>query len=265
MTAAVLIPLTLALLFYASSALFYLVTALVMLAAAWEWSRLMELKKISQQAVYILSVAVLLGLTWYFTDRALVVFGIFFLSFLWWVKAYVLVVAYPRWSQLWSKGRFRRAIMGWFVLVPSWLALNFIRNFAEGPQLLLYLFILIWSADTAAYFAGRAWGKHLLAPRVSPKKSWEGLLAALVSTIIISMSAMLMAKNPAPLMVAGVVLALVTILFSVVGDLTESMMKRQAGVKDSSGLLPGHGGLLDRIDSITAAAPIFALGLLVIR
>jgi phosphatidate cytidylyltransferase len=120
---------------------------------------------------------------------------------------------------------------------------------------------LIAFADSGAYFGGRQWGKRKLAPAVSPGKTWEGVFSAFAASTLVALAAAWLFGLAGNLWPAFVVLSLVTVVFSILGDLTESMFKRQAGMKDSGTLLPGHGGVLDRIDSITAAAPVFVVGL----
>jgi len=119
--------------------------------------------------------------------------------------------------------------------------------------------VLVWGADIGAYFSGRAFGKRKLAPAVSPGKSWEGVYGGLALTLVITIIVGIVRDWTVKEMLLGLIGAAVVVLISVVGDLTESMFKRQAGIKDSSNLLPGHGGVLDRIDSLTAAIPIFAV------
>ena len=157
-----------------------------------------------------------------------------------------------------------RGIMGILVLMPCWLALNFIRVLPSGEMILLALFVLIWGADTGAYFAGKKWGKHKIIPQVSPGKSWEGLAGALLTTVLLVFCLLTALKFPPADIWVLLLLSLVTVLFSVLGDLFESMLKRKVDLKDSGTILPGHGGILDRIDSLTAAAPIFALGLILL-
>ncbi|HNB19176.1 MAG TPA: phosphatidate cytidylyltransferase, partial [Agitococcus sp.] len=123
-----------------------------------------------------------------------------------------------------------------------------------------YVFCLVWGADTGAYFAGRKFGKHKLAPSVSPGKTIEGFVGGLITTSMLIVAVAIYRDLSAIRFVAFVGLSLLTVLASVLGDLLESMVKRQAGVKDSGNIFPGHGGALDRIDSLTAAAPLFALG-----
>lgn len=256
-TAVILVAILLAVLFYLPPFVFFLVTVFVAFGCAWEWTTLMEVKKMSMRCIYlaIMSFAFLIMLF-------IPVIYIFFVTLFWWLFATLLIVLYPRASNGWGASSFWRGVMGLFVIVPCWVAINFIRNANDGDGIyaLLFLFVLIWGADSAAYFVGRQWGKTKLAPRVSPGKSMQGLYGALVFTLIYSLLVLWLCHIPFKIWPWAVALSLITVLFSVCGDLFESMIKRKAGMKDSGNLLPGHGGLLDRIDSLTAAAPIFALG-----
>jgi phosphatidate cytidylyltransferase len=129
---------------------------------------------------------------------------------------------------------------------------------------MVYLFLLVWGADTGAYFAGKRFGKRKLMPRVSPAKSWAGVGGAVATVLLVSMLVQPYLHFAHDMGVGIYLLAVVVLFVSVIGDLTESMFKRQCGIKDSGSILPGHGGVMDRIDSLTAAAPIFALCLLVL-
>jgi phosphatidate cytidylyltransferase len=156
-----------------------------------------------------------------------------------------------------ARGTLVSAVVGWIVLVPTWLALARLQS---DPVQLLQLLAIVWLADTAAYGAGRAWGRHKLAPRISPGKTWEGLGGAAVAVAVYYV--VLSALEPARPWLggwAGILVFAGVASMSVVGDLFESLMKRQAGVKDSGALLPGHGGVLDRIDGLLAALPFAAL------
>ena len=170
---------------------------------------------------------------------------------------WILVV--PAWlARGWkARGTLVPAVVGWIVLVPTWLALARLQS---DPAQLLQLLAIVWLADTAAYGAGRAWGRHKLAPTVSPGKTWEGVggAAAAVAVYYVLLSALEPARPWLGGWVGVLVFAGVTVM-SIVGDLFESLMKRQAGVKDSGALLPGHGGVLDRIDGLLAALPFAAL------
>jgi phosphatidate cytidylyltransferase len=145
------------------------------------------------------------------------------------------------------------------ILVALWVALMGLRG-DFGPGYVLFLLLLIWVADIGAYFAGRHWGQRKLAPVISPGKTWEGVWGATAAALAFALlgAAVLGIGTRWPWFVA---ICMVTVGFSIIGDLFESMIKRQRGVKDSGSLLPGHGGVLDRIDSLTAAAPVFLLGL----
>jgi phosphatidate cytidylyltransferase len=254
LTACILIPIALAVLFYLPPFSFRFLTAFIALGGAWEWSGLIGLKKTHHCFAYVIVVACAFFLS-LLIPNVLMLGG----ALLWWLLATVLILFYPSGSRYWNH-KIVQGGMGLFVLVPCWFALNFMRSQTDGLYALLFLFILIWGADSAAYFSGTLWAKHKLAPRVSPGKSWQGLGGALIfSTFIVGLTVWF-AEVPMALWPWALLLSLATVLFSVIGDLFESMLKREAGVKDSGHLLPGHGGLLDRIDSLTAAAPIFALG-----
>lgn len=252
-TAAILIPIFLILLFTLPGWGFCLLTAAIVLWGAWEWSFFMGIQSIGKSLIYPIVTLLVLLLALQFN-----ILYVLFVAFVIWLVFLVLVVYYPRGKEIWGQGLFLRAWMGLFVLVPAWLAINLI--FQNSPYSLLFLLVLIWGADSGAYFVGRKWGKHKLIPEVSPGKSWEGLIGALVVTLVITLITLLLVKAPLSYWPWVILLSLITVLFSVLGDLFESMLKRNAGLKDSGHLLPGHGGVLDRIDSLTAAAPIFALG-----
>lgn len=258
-TAAILIPLMLGAVFYLPPVPFVYFTGVITLAAAWEWTSLMDVKQAGWRAAYlILLVFVAYGILF------VPVLELLRVTLLWWVIAFVLALYYPKGSKKWAKGDLIRGLMGIFVLVPCWGAINFVRGQADGVYILLFLLFMVWGADTVAYFVGKKWGKHKLLPQVSPGKSVEGVIAAILFSIIYALVLFWLDDMPLATWKWGVLLSIATVSFSVVGDLTESMLKRHVGMKDSGNLLPGHGGLLDRIDSLTAGAPIFALGALLI-
>jgi len=256
LTALVLIPVFVLLLFTLSPRAFCLLTGVVVLWAAFEWSRLMGIKQLKYRLVYpIIVFLLLIASIWLYIP------GVIIGSFVWWLFASVLVALYPGFSKAWSKSVVVRGLMGLMTLIPCWLAINFIRNIPDnGVYVLLFLFVLIWGADSGAYFAGKCWGKTPLAENVSPGKTWQGLYGALATTLVITIAALYGIQAPHKIGFFACIIAIVTVLFSVVGDLFESMLKRNEGLKDSGQLLPGHGGILDRIDSLTAAAPIFLFG-----
>ena len=257
LTAMILIPLFIFFVLKLSPPAFGILTALVVIWGAAEWSSLMEVQQFPKNLIYpILMVFVL------WTMLFVPILYVLYSALVGWLIAAVLVLRYPDLASVWGKGVVLRGFMGIIVLVPCWLAVNFIRNADNGTYILLFLFILIWGADSGAYFIGKKWGKSKLAKSVSPGKSWQGLLGALMTTSIIALISLYGFHIPYRIWLPALVLSFITVLFSVLGDLFESMLKRNAGLKDSGHLLPGHGGILDRIDSLTAAAPIFALGAL---
>lgn len=259
-TAIILIVITLSILFFIPPAGFAIVTGMIALWGIWEWTYLMGLKRFTSRLFYLLITFVL---TLQFVLISLSAYSQLFLlvvSFIWWLVATLLVILYPKGSFIWGKSILVRGFMGLLVFIPCWFAINYIRNQKDGELALLFLFVLIWGADTAAYFVGKKWGKTQLAPMVSPGKTIQGFIGALLFSIIFALSILWLNHIPIHYWLWDIALVLITVSFSVIGDLFESMLKRQAGLKDSSQLLPGHGGLLDRIDSLTAAAPIFALG-----
>lgn len=265
---AVLIVLALfAALAYLSESALSGIFALAVLMAAWEWANLSGLtNRVTRFAYVVVCALVMVLLAWqsglYGQQNFMVLREIFLATCVWWAIALLWVKAYPLSSGLWgSKGG--RGAMGLLVLVPAWLALSYLRSLPEGVYLILVVIGLVVAADVGAYFTGRAFGKAKLAPAVSPGKSWAGFWGGLASCM--SLMAVLWVVWPGGMPIslwAVLTLALATGLASVLGDLLESMVKRHRGIKDSGNLLPGHGGIMDRIDSITAAAPVFALGLI---
>lgn len=257
LTAAILIPLFVFLVLKSSADVFCSVTAALVLFGAWEWAALMGLTHVTHRLYYVCFVLLAMWGSIYLS-----VLYVLPITFCWWLIASTLVVIYPRARSVWAKGLFWRAIMGLLVLIPTWFAINFIRVSDDGPYNLLFLFVLIWGADSGAYFVGKKWGKNKLAPNVSPGKTRQGLYGAFLVTVILAVAVLFLSDLPLRVWPLAVLLSLITVLFSILGDLFESMLKRNVGLKDSGSLFPGHGGLLDRIDSLTAAAPIFALGCL---
>jgi phosphatidate cytidylyltransferase len=258
LTAIILIPIFLLLLFKLPAGWFCFVTGAVVIWGAWEWSYFMGIKRFWLTLIYPLIMSFAL-----FAAMWLYIPSIIIAAMIWWLFALLLVIKYPKMSQFWGQSVIVRGLMGIMTLVPCWLAINFIRNIPDnGIYILLFIFVLIWGADSGAYFTGRWWGKNKLAPAVSPGKTWQGLFGALIITLAITLGTLLWTHAPYAIWFGACVVAFITVLFSVTGDLFESMLKRKEGLKDSGQLLPGHGGILDRIDSLTAAAPAFLFGIL---
>jgi len=265
-TAAVLVPTLLWAVLSWPTRYVMVLFAFVVALGAWEWAALSGLQRLGQRYAYVALVVTLLLLEAWLMRSPIMLFAIFFFSLCWWVVALAWIrqaeaaeepVAFPVAS---SQGL---ALTGIVVLAPVWLALVVLHdNGTAGVYLMLSLFAIVWGADSGAYFAGRRWGRHKLAPRISPGKTWEGVAGGLGVVAILMMLAAWAMDYDWLNSLSFVLLGIVTALFSIVGDLLESLMKRCRGVKDSGHLLPGHGGILDRIDSLTAAAPVFVLGLL---
>ncbi len=275
-TALVLAAIFLASLFWLPVPLFAAFTAAVVLIAAWEWSNMAGFKRRRGRIAYVLLTGLLLGGAGVYLNiitftldpfeplivsvsvdryRDLLVIGV-----AWWALALLWVQGYPSSALLWSR-RPVRALMGVLVLIPTWVALTYVRAQPGGAWLVLMIVAVVAAADIGGYFVGRRFGRHKLAINVSPGKTWQGFAGGVLANLCLALLLWLVT----PLSLAVVLLLVIpTSLVSVLGDLLESMVKRERGIKDSSGLLPGHGGVLDRVDSLTAAAPVFALVLLIL-
>jgi len=225
--------------------------ALLVVAAAWEWSAFPRFTQHSARIFYVAFVAACVAASWWYGVEREEMGRLIQAALAWWVFALVWVAIAPA-----RVNRVTAAGAGLLVLVPAWLALA--RLHAAGPQLLLFLILLVVAADVGAYFAGRRFGHNKLAPRVSPGKTWEGVLGGFVAAALMAAVGVWWFHVDAARFLA---LCIVVVVASIIGDLTESLFKRHAGLKDSGRLLPGHGGLLDRVDSVTAAAPVFLIGL----
>ena len=226
------------------------------LFGAWEWSRFVGLERPLARLGYVLATAVLGWLSWDGTGDLAHWLGLMTVAAAWWGVAFVWLCLRPE-----AVSRRGAALAGLLVLVPTWVAIARLLQVGgaiSGAALLMCMLLLVWAADVGAYFAGRQFGRVPLAPAISPKKTWEGVLGGVLLALCI---ALLEARWLGFAVVPFAGLALVVVSVSIIGDLTESMFKRASGLKDSSHLLPGHGGVLDRIDSITAAAPFYVLGL----
>jgi phosphatidate cytidylyltransferase len=265
-TAIILTIVFLTALFGLSPAYFPLFIGAVVLIGAWEWANLSSCGARWQRLAYVGFIgAILLAVSWAIGLHSaqpelnlLIVKSLLIVACAWWAIALLLVQGYPSSAILWGHPALR-LLMGVLVLVPTWLALVYVRFQPQGAWLVVMIAAIVAAADTGGYFTGRKFGKRKLAQAVSPGKTLEGFAGGLVANLIVgAVVAWLSGSN------IYVLLAIIipTSLFSVLGDLLESMVKRHAGVKDSGVILPGHGGILDRVDSITAAAPVFALAVL---
>jgi phosphatidate cytidylyltransferase len=267
-TALVLLPLVLAAIFLLPNDAFALAMLLPVLIAGREWAAMAKLSG------YVFPAVLLLVLSAVFLAESRITGSaspLLYAASLFWLGALYLVVRYPA-VTAWARQPWLMHGIGLLLLVPAWYAvvqLQAITIDINGSEtggvwsglLLLAGFLIVWGADVGAYFAGRAFGKHKLAVRVSPGKSVEGAVGGLLLTLLLAMALGFALALSSGQFVQLLLLVLVATLASILGDLFESLVKREAGVKDSGNLLPGHGGMLDRIDSVTCALPVFALGL----
>jgi phosphatidate cytidylyltransferase len=254
-TALLLAPLLLWVVVWAPSSITVPVIAAVMLLGAWEWAQFFT-KATSVRVLYVLAIGLVLFAANQWSRSGATLTYVLFVALLWWLVAFAWLALAPLYTN-----RFFAALAGPIVLAPTWLSLSALHTATgrNGPMLVLFLLILVFSADVGAYFAGRAFGRLKLAPRVSPGKTWEGVIGGFAAAAVSATAGAFWFELP---IASYLALCAAVVAVSIIGDLTESMFKRHVGLKDSSNLLPGHGGILDRIDSITAAAPIFALGLI---
>jgi len=262
-TALVLLGVLLPSLFYLPQALWALLLAGFIGVAAWEWGALLGWREWPRRALGV-AVAASCGVLSLVQPEVIGAGGSFAPAPRWVLVVYAAAAIFwggviPLWLRAkWTLGKGGLGLLvGALVLVPTWLALVQLRML--GPVALLGLFAIVWMADIAAYFSGKAFGKHKLAPSISPGKTWEGALGAVVGVAAYGLVVRAGLSLEQPSLPLSVLVLLLLTAISIVGDLYESMLKRQAGIKDSSNVLPGHGGVLDRIDSLTSTMPIVAL------
>ncbi|MDB9977524.1 phosphatidate cytidylyltransferase [Porticoccaceae bacterium] len=249
-------------LFLMPSMLFSIATVPLVLVAGWEWSRLVKIRSVIARIGYLLLIVMTLfaaslwlGLPDTFDPQRaqqllLVAVGVWAFIFLW-------IQGYPSSAILWS-ARPILGLLGLMLLGFTWIAIVTILNYQSGQWLLLLAIVIIVLADVGGFFAGKYFGKHKLAPIISPGKTWEGFVGGLLLEGVLVGSLVWYLSDHVT--VLGLSLLVIPVaLYSVLGDLFESMIKRHSGVKDSGRLLPGHGGVLDRIDGVMAALPMFGL------
>ncbi len=274
LSALVLIAVIFAALFWFNPFYFALTAGTAVTLAVWEWTQFAGVTK-KFWRMFVAGLFACFLFVWLYSSASDLNAGRVFdsyaqpallVSVIWWAVALVLVVSFPKSAKLWAKSTFLQFVFGACTLLPFLIAILKLRltNYVTAPMhgivLLSYVFILVWAADSGAYFAGRAFGKHKLAPKVSPGKTWEGVLGGLVAAGVLAFLFLkfVAGNNFNVPMQAFIVLSVATVAVSILGDLTESMFKRETGIKDSSQLIPGHGGVLDRIDSLAAGVPFFA-------
>ena len=228
-----------------------IVITLLLLGAAWEWSGFIFSKEYKRRFVYVLFIAALMAVIFFELPDAVLVDLVLNVALGWWLAALAWMFFFP--TPISNPVAW---ICGALVIVPAWLAIDLL--YLKRPELLLFALLIVWVADIGAYFVGKGFGRVKLAPQISPGKTWEGVLGGLSAVMVLAA----VGSQALEIDIAVLVpFCLAVAMLSIVGDLTVSMFKRNAGVKDSGSLFPGHGGVLDRIDSVTAAAPLFAVAL----
>lgn len=254
LSALVAISLVVYIIFDSTDVQFKVITLFVVGLAAWEWGKLAGFNSIAAKLLYSLVVTACA-----YGSHLLPTNYVIEISMAAWLLYAVFVFAYPKLTDIWSIGPYFRMVAGIVTLSSFWLSLH-VSAIMHMRSALLVLLVLVWGVDSGAYFSGRQWGKKKLLPNVSPGKTRAGFWGGMLTVIpVMAISGVLMEwplEDFLPMFLLGFVVA----LFAVFGDLFESMLKRQAGVKDSGNIMPGHGGLLDRIDALIAAAPVYALG-----
>jgi phosphatidate cytidylyltransferase len=258
LTALILIPLVIAGILYLPVAAIAVILAVLMLQGAWEWSRLAGLQTAAMRIAYVALLALILWFTWQQMGAGMLMQPLLLCSAIFWLLATLWIFFPVLGKQKTTVNTLVKLIAGIFVLLLSWYALVTVHaDEKQGPLWILYLLLLIWIADSGAYFAGRAFGRHKLAPVVSPGKTWEGVAGALALVCLYALTAPYWLPIAAGQASTVIWISLLLVPVSVIGDLFESLMKRQSGIKDSGQLLPGHGGVMDRIDSLTAVFPVY--------
>ncbi|MBL1320829.1 MAG: phosphatidate cytidylyltransferase [Methylophaga sp.] len=259
LTAAVLIPLVVFSLLYLPTSIVQWLLAGVVVLAAWEWFAIIGFKQRPERLFSFASLALITVLT-------AIVISFLLLSTILWSIILVLVVRYahsalPANIEKVIMQPVSAVILASLVLALFWHSAVLLHSTPLGAQQLLYIMVLVWLADTGGYFAGKRWGKTKLAKAISPNKTWEGVAGAVVLGLIWAVIAYAINLSGSLGLISWLVLSLVALLISIVGDLFESLFKRAHNIKDSGNLLPGHGGILDRIDSLLAAVPVFTAGI----
>jgi len=236
--------------------------AAVFLIGLWEWLKLAQVEDTLARTVLLVLNLVLMVLMVWASDGSLVLYQIAALVGVgWWLLALLWLRFFTFGAEPDSRARALKLLAGSLAVVPAWAALVLIHaSGTQGHLWLLTALAIVWAADSGAYFAGRSFGRTKLAPRISPNKTWEGLVGGLLTGLLVALVFGWLA-GVTPDQVPGLVVTTVVAVFaSVLGDLYESLIKRHAGAKDSGHIIPGHGGVLDRIDGVLAALPVFALG-----
>ena len=266
LAALVMAPVAIAAILFLPTPWIVALSAVVFLAGLWEWFELAEIEDTLARTVLLFAhLALMVAIVWASRSASGYSYVLFQLAsvvgVVWWLLALLWLRHYEFASNHETWARFFKLAAGALAVIPAWCALAWIH--ASEPNGHVWLFTalaIVWAADSAAYFAGRRFGRHKLSPRVSPNKTVEGLAGGVLAGVLVGIGGSLIAGATGMQVLLVALVAFAATLASVVGDLYESLLKRHAGVKDSGHLIPGHGGILDRIDGVLAALPVFALG-----
>ncbi|NOI70619.1 phosphatidate cytidylyltransferase [Vibrio owensii] len=269
-TALILAPLVILGIFKLPLIGFIIALTAITLLGFWEWTQFTES---NSRIAALVPAVVVTGLSFLFispdaaslNQLATLHYTVLALGFAWWIIASGMAITYPKTTNLWQNSKALRHVFGFLTLIPFLWSVIILRasdisvDPYHGAKLVLYVCFLVWAADSGAYFAGKSMGKRKMAPHVSPNKTIEGLIGGIIAALIVGwlFAGWFDIQFTSPIHM--VIITLITVVISVLGDLVESMFKRVSGIKDSSNIIPGHGGILDRIDSLTAAFPVFAL------
>lgn len=265
LTALILIPIAIAIILLPPTWLFALIVGMVFLGAQWEWTRLCNIRNATARVAMLLLSALIMGLLWWGHGTPGLWLAVLVAGVVWWLLGLLWLRRYTLAASPTHENMGLKLLVSLCVLIPAWVAATQLHaDQPHGHWWVLLALCVVWAADIGAYFSGRAFGKRKLIPRVSPGKTRAGAVGALiVGTLVCVIGSWLLDVRGA-MLVGMAVLGLMTVAASIVGDLVESLMKRHAELKDSGNLFPGHGGLLDRLDSVFAALPVFVLGRLVL-
>jgi phosphatidate cytidylyltransferase len=264
--ALVLTPLAIAAILLLPTPWLMALVAVIFLVGLWEWLRLTDIDDtLARSALLVLNLALMVAIVWasrtdqgfsYVLLQIMVVVGV-----VWWLLAGLWLKHYGFASDHDTHARVFKLAAGTLAIIPAWCAIGVIHGGQPyGHRWLFVALAIVWAADSGAYFAGRHYGRRKLSPRISPNKTVEGLAGGLACGLAVALAFAPLAGATLAQLPAVALVALLAVGFSVVGDLFESLLKRHVGAKDSGDLIPGHGGILDRIDGVVAALPVFALG-----
>ena len=272
-TALILAPLAILAILFLPVEQFKIAVAGVVALGAYEWAKMSGINGRVSKASFMALILMICGVlivavdgdaVWYQGELNSIYKTILGIAAVWWALSFVMIITYPKYSSVWTQNVPMRAAFGVLTLIPTWVAVISLRNNLYevdpfyGASLIFYVLGIVWAADIGAFFVGVKFGKHKLRPNVSPGKSIEGLIGGVMASLAIIAFAALHYQFEASRMGLHLLIGVITVAVSALGDLNESMFKRCAGIKDSGKLLPGHGGIMDRIDSLTAAFPVFA-------